>query len=145
MKATAAIAKPDADNVAKSVLDSLNLLAFDDDRQVVVLKVSKEWADEPRVSVKIRLYVPEKDKITQQDVKRLEALKKAKKALYEGAHKRDYITCRECKHQRKKWFADQRYKDGGYWLYWCDDDNDDLGFDDNFCSAGEPKEGGKEE
>ena len=33
--------KPDADNIAKAVLDALNGLAFDDDRQVVSLSVIK--------------------------------------------------------------------------------------------------------
>lgn len=35
------IYKPDADNIAKAVLDALNGLAFDDDRQVVSLSVIK--------------------------------------------------------------------------------------------------------
>lgn len=35
--------KPDADNVAKIILDSLNKIAFDDDSQVVNLIVNKLW------------------------------------------------------------------------------------------------------
>lgn len=38
--------KPDADNVAKIVLDSLNKIAFDDDAQVVELTVIKKWTEE---------------------------------------------------------------------------------------------------
>ena len=38
--------KPDADNVAKIVLDSLNKIAFDDDAQVVELTVIKRWTEE---------------------------------------------------------------------------------------------------
>lgn len=38
--------KPDADNVAKIILDSLNKIAFDDDSQVVELIVSKLWTEE---------------------------------------------------------------------------------------------------
>ncbi len=38
--------KPDADNVAKIILDSLNKIAFDDDSQVVELQVNKLWTEE---------------------------------------------------------------------------------------------------
>lgn len=38
--------KPDADNIAKIVLDSLNKIAFDDDAQVVELTVIKRWTEE---------------------------------------------------------------------------------------------------
>lgn len=37
--------KPDSDNIAKIVLDSLNKLAFDDDAQVVELTVLKRWTE----------------------------------------------------------------------------------------------------
>ena len=38
--------KPDADNIAKIVLDSLNKIAFNDDAQVIELIVIKKWTDE---------------------------------------------------------------------------------------------------
>ena len=38
--------KPDADNIAKIILDSLNKIAFDDDSQVVELTVIKRWTEE---------------------------------------------------------------------------------------------------
>lgn len=38
--------KPDSDNVAKIVLDSLNNIAFHDDSQVVELTVIKRWTEE---------------------------------------------------------------------------------------------------
>lgn len=38
--------KPDADNIAKIVLDSLNKIAFNDDAQVVELIVIKKWTEE---------------------------------------------------------------------------------------------------
>lgn len=38
--------KPDSDNIAKIVLDSLNKIAFDDDAQVVELIVVKRWTEE---------------------------------------------------------------------------------------------------
>jgi Holliday junction resolvase RusA-like endonuclease len=44
--------KPDADNVAKGVLDSINGLAYIDDKQVVELSVRK-WYGEPQVIVEI--------------------------------------------------------------------------------------------
>ena len=37
--------KPDSDNIAKIVLDSLNKIAFDDDAQVVELTVIKRWTE----------------------------------------------------------------------------------------------------
>ena len=46
--------KPDLDNIAKAVLDGLNGLAFDDDKQVVSLKVSKRYDYEARIEVEIR-------------------------------------------------------------------------------------------
>ncbi|MDR3598428.1 RusA family crossover junction endodeoxyribonuclease [Clostridium sp.] len=38
--------KPDADNVAKIILDSLNKIAYDDDSQVVKLIVNKLWTED---------------------------------------------------------------------------------------------------
>ena len=38
--------KPDSDNIAKIVLDSLNKIAFDDDAQVVELIVIKRWTED---------------------------------------------------------------------------------------------------
>ena len=43
--------RPDADNIAKTVLDALNGIAFDDDSQVWKLIVYKRYSDEPRVDV----------------------------------------------------------------------------------------------
>lgn len=37
--------KPDSDNIAKIVLDSLNKIAFDDDAQIVELTVLKRWTE----------------------------------------------------------------------------------------------------
>lgn len=45
--------KPDCDNIAKIILDSLNGYAYIDDKQVVELKVFKVWSNEPRVEVYI--------------------------------------------------------------------------------------------
>ena len=46
--------KPDLDNVAKIILDSLNKIAFDDDSQVIRLIVEKHFSNEPRVEVTLR-------------------------------------------------------------------------------------------
>lgn len=45
--------KPDLDNIAKAVLDSLNNIAYDDDSQVVELRVSKYYSETPRVELDI--------------------------------------------------------------------------------------------
>ena len=43
--------KPDTDNVAKIILDSLNSIAYDDDKQVIDLRVLKFYSENPRVEV----------------------------------------------------------------------------------------------
>ena len=46
--------KPDIDNIEKSVLDSLNDLAYDDDSQIISLYGEKRYSDEPRVELKLK-------------------------------------------------------------------------------------------
>ena len=46
--------KIDCDNLAKVVLDSLNKIAFDDDKQVCRLTVEKVYGETPRVEVTIK-------------------------------------------------------------------------------------------
>lgn len=47
--------KPDADNIAKIIMDALNGLAYEDDKQVVRLEVVKRYAaGEPCVSVTVK-------------------------------------------------------------------------------------------
>jgi len=43
--------KPDSDNIAKSILDALNGIAYKDDSQVVELTVKKMYADKPYIRV----------------------------------------------------------------------------------------------
>ena len=45
--------KPDTDNLAKAVLDSLNGLAYDDDSQVTLLVISKAYGEDPRCVVQL--------------------------------------------------------------------------------------------
>lgn len=45
--------KPDADNVCKSILDSLNAIAYHDDAQVVDCQIRKFYSTSPRVAVTI--------------------------------------------------------------------------------------------
>lgn len=53
-KTTRPTKKPDIDNIAKIIMDGLNKVAWDDDKQVVELKVIKAWSNEPRTEVTIR-------------------------------------------------------------------------------------------
>lgn len=46
--------KPDIDNIAKSVLDSLNGLAYADDSQIVKLSGEKLYSDQPRVELYLK-------------------------------------------------------------------------------------------
>lgn len=57
------------------------------------------------------------------------------------------VHCQDCKHQRKVWRTDKRYKAGGYWVICGCKRNEDPfvahtvdGQDGEFCSAGERKE-----
>jgi len=45
--------KPDVDNIAKIICDALNGLAYEDDKQIVSLKVNKFYGTEPRVIVQL--------------------------------------------------------------------------------------------
>ena len=46
--------KPDIDNIEKSILDSLNGLAYEDDSQIISLYGEKRYSDIPRVELKIK-------------------------------------------------------------------------------------------
>ena len=46
--------KPDTDNLAKTILDALNSVAYDDDRQVIRLTVTKKYGEQPRVDVIVK-------------------------------------------------------------------------------------------
>lgn len=50
------IHKPDTDNIAKIVLDSLNTLAYKDDAQVTKLIVVKEYGEQAKVIVELKEY-----------------------------------------------------------------------------------------
>lgn len=45
--------KPDADNIAKSILDSLNGIVYLDDKQIVKLEVEKYYSQAPSTTVMI--------------------------------------------------------------------------------------------
>lgn len=45
--------KPDCDNIAKAVLDALNGIAYKDDSQVTALVVTKRYAEQGHVTVRI--------------------------------------------------------------------------------------------
>ena len=46
--------KPDLDNIAKCILDSLNGVAYKDDSQVTILHVNKEYGEQSKVIVELR-------------------------------------------------------------------------------------------
>lgn len=48
-----AITKPDLDNIAKAIADSLNGVAYHDDSQIVFMSVGKLYGEKPCVRVKI--------------------------------------------------------------------------------------------
>jgi len=45
--------KPDTDNLIKAVLDALNGVAYEDDKQIVLIIARKQYSEEPFVRVKI--------------------------------------------------------------------------------------------
>ena len=50
------MSRPDADNIAKIILDSLNKTAFYDDAQLVDVRVQKRYGTEPCVIVTVEKY-----------------------------------------------------------------------------------------
>lgn len=48
--------KPDADNVIKLIGDSLNGIAYDDDKQIVTVIAEKKYGDPARVTVELISY-----------------------------------------------------------------------------------------
>ena len=46
--------KPDYDNVAKAITDSLNKIAYHDDAQIVYARVRKFYSERPRMEITIR-------------------------------------------------------------------------------------------
>ena len=51
--------KPDIDNIAKAVMDGMNGIAYQDDKQVIKLIIEKRYGREAKVEVAVREY--EKD------------------------------------------------------------------------------------
>lgn len=49
------IKRPDADNIAKTVLDALNGIAYYDDSQIVEVTVKKRYAENPRMELAISI------------------------------------------------------------------------------------------
>ena len=45
--------RPDIDNIIKAIFDALNKLAYDDDSQIVSLRVDKFYSNNPRVEVEL--------------------------------------------------------------------------------------------
>lgn len=48
------VVKPDIDNIAKTILDALNGLAYEDDKQVVRCEIVKRYGIRPRVAITIK-------------------------------------------------------------------------------------------
>ena len=46
--------KPDIDNITKTILDALNGVAYEDDKQVVYCSILKWYSIEPKVAINIR-------------------------------------------------------------------------------------------
>ena len=49
---------PDVDNLAKSIMDALNHLAYKDDSHVVSLTVKKYYMDPPKILLKVAEWFP---------------------------------------------------------------------------------------
>jgi len=45
--------KPDIDNIAKIILDALNGVAYEDDKQVISIEVNKMYGEVPKVAVSL--------------------------------------------------------------------------------------------
>lgn len=53
MNGTSHTNKPDIDNIIKAILDSLNGLAYNDDKNICSIHVTKKWDFENRIDVSI--------------------------------------------------------------------------------------------
>lgn len=51
------VVKPDIDNAAKGIMDSLNKIAYLDDNQVVGLHTNKYYAEEARIVIQIEEWI----------------------------------------------------------------------------------------
>ena len=51
------IKKPDIDNLAKAILDSMNDVVYKDDTQIVNLHLSKKYSTHPRTEVLVREFI----------------------------------------------------------------------------------------
>jgi len=45
--------KPDCDNILKCIADSLNTIAYDDDKQIVHMDIEKYYSEEPHVLIRL--------------------------------------------------------------------------------------------
>lgn len=58
----------------------------------------------------------------------------------------EVVHCKDCKYHQSKFYKDKRYKEGGYWCYWCELNSDPFenhsvnGQPNEFCSSAEMKE-----
>lgn len=48
--------KPDLDNAGKLILDALNEIVYEDDKQVVCLSLKKQYSSNPRTEIDIRTW-----------------------------------------------------------------------------------------
>ena len=48
------LVKPDLDNIAKIILDSLNKILFEDDKQIIKLTIEKWYSNDPLVEIEIK-------------------------------------------------------------------------------------------
>ena len=55
------VTKPDVDNLAKSILDAINGVAYKDDNQIVDLLARKYYAEVPTVKVTVTDWVPKEE------------------------------------------------------------------------------------
>ena len=52
------VKKPDVDNLLKTVLDCMNDIVFEDDRQVHKITANKRYGETPRTEIKVTLNAP---------------------------------------------------------------------------------------
>lgn len=45
--------RPDIDNLAKAILDALNGIAYEDDKQIVELHLYKDYSERPRTEIEL--------------------------------------------------------------------------------------------
>lgn len=120
----ACLNKKDCDNIAKTVLDALNGIAYNDDRQIVQLEIAKNYCNEGEPEyIEVRI-AEMKIFNTIEDLKREKEMKKLEERYYELKSKEKLTKAErerleEITAKLKEWYGERLFK-----MYFEDDEEE---------------------